>query len=97
MKPISLRGGECSSAGGIQEKFRQPSARSALIWIPAMGRGLDSMALEAPFSSIIPWFYDSIHISWPVQNGRVEQSINGATHFPYMVAGLLSHKEHAET
>ena len=35
----------CSDAGGIQEKVGQPSVRSALIWIPALSRGLHSVAL----------------------------------------------------
>ena len=51
-------GGECSNTGGIQKKIRQPSVRSALIWIPALSRGLGLMALKAPSNSIL-WFFCS--------------------------------------
>ena len=39
--------------GGIQEKIGQPSIRSTLICIPALSRGLDSMALKVPSNSVI--------------------------------------------
>ena len=45
VEPITSRGGECSNTGGIQEKLRQPSGRYPLIYIPALSRGLDLMAL----------------------------------------------------
>ena len=49
MELMTFEGGEPSNAGGIQEKLRQPPVVSALTWIPALSRGLDLMALEAPF------------------------------------------------
>ena len=58
MEPTTLGGGECSNAGGIQEKIGQPSARFVLIWIPALSRGVDLMTLEAPSNSIILWLYE---------------------------------------
>ena len=58
MEPIILGGGECSDTAAIQEKIGQTSVRSALTWIPALSRGLDSMALQAPSNSVILWFYD---------------------------------------
>ena len=45
MEPMTTEGGERSNTGDIQEKIGQPSVRSALAWIPALSRGLDSMAL----------------------------------------------------
>ena len=58
MEPMTLGGGKNSNTGGIQEKFRQPHGRYPLIYIPALSRGLDSMALQAPSNSIILWLYD---------------------------------------
>ena len=46
-----------SHTRGIQEAAGQPSVRYALRWIPALSRGLDSMALWPPSNSTIPCFY----------------------------------------
>ena len=51
MEPISSGGGEASNAAGIKEEAGQPSVRSTLIWIPALRRGLDVMALLVPSNS----------------------------------------------
>ena len=59
MEPISLRGGECSNTGDIQEKFRQLPGRYPLSCIPALSWELDLMAFEAPSKSIIVWFCGS--------------------------------------
>lgn len=40
MELITLEGDECSSAGGIQAKIKQPSFRSALICIPSLAGDL---------------------------------------------------------
>ena len=53
---MSLGSGDRFNTGGIQEKMGQSSVGSALIWIPALSGGLDSMALEAPPNS----FSDSL-------------------------------------
>ena len=45
METVTSGGGEHSNTGGIQEKIGQPSVKFALTWIPALSRGLDSMAL----------------------------------------------------
>ena len=42
-----------SHTGGIQEKIGQPSGRSALIWMPALSKGMDWMVFKAPFNSMI--------------------------------------------
>ena len=44
MEPVISGGGECSNAGGIQEKTGQTFVRSNLISIPALSRRLDLMA-----------------------------------------------------
>ena len=59
MEPTILQGGECSNTGGLQEKGRQPPGRYPLIRIPALSRGLASLALQAPSNSIILGFYVS--------------------------------------
>ena len=46
---VTSEGGEGSNSGGLQENIGQPSVRSPLVWIPALSRELESMALEAPF------------------------------------------------
>lgn len=38
MEPITTAGDECSNAGGIQEKIRQPIDKSALAWISGLSR-----------------------------------------------------------
>ena len=40
MEPITSGDSERSNAGRIQEKFGQSAIRSALIWVPALSRGL---------------------------------------------------------
>ena len=45
MEQISSGGGERSNAGDTLEKTGQQSVKSALTWIPALSRGLDSMAI----------------------------------------------------
>ena len=57
MEPVTSGGGERSNTGGIQEKIGQPLVIYALTWIPALSRGLDSMALQAPSKSIILRFH----------------------------------------
>ena len=54
MESITLRSGECSNTGGIQEKFRQPLGRYPLICIPALSRvGLDGPIVYFQLSMIL--------------------------------------------
>ena len=55
MEPITLGDDESPNAGGIQEKIGQPSVRLALIWIPALNRGLDLRTSWVPSNSISLW------------------------------------------
>ena len=61
MEPFTSGSGECSSAGGIQEKIGQLSIRCALVWIPALSReGVGLNGLIGPFhinDSMIHDFY----------------------------------------
>ena len=59
MESITLRDDERSNTGGNQEKFWQPSGRYPSICIPALSRGLDLIALQAPSNVIILGFYNS--------------------------------------
>ena len=56
MEPVTQGGRELSHTRGIQGAAGQSFASHALKWIPALSRGLDSMALMTPPTLL---FYDS--------------------------------------
>ena len=58
MEPVTQGGCGRSHPRGLQEAAGQPSVSYGLRWIPAMSRGLDSMALEVPSCSTVLCFYD---------------------------------------
>ena len=45
VETITSRGGKYSNTGGFQEKLRQPPGKYPLIWMPALSRRVDLIAL----------------------------------------------------